>query len=84
MNGTVNQTLFHRRLSRRVRGLPAEVASHLINVPPLARRLSSSYARQLEAHKAALPELTAMEAQIVDGLRHNGVFITSLDTLAVL
>ncbi|QPF85529.1 hypothetical protein IC762_04150 [Bradyrhizobium genosp. L] len=83
MSRTVDQTPLHRRLSRRARGLPAEIASHLINVPALARRLSLSYERQLAQHKAKLPALSDMEAQIVAGLRQDGVFITSLETLAL-
>lgn len=82
MSPVVNPTLFHRRLLRRISGLPAEIASHLINVPPLAQRLASSYQRRLEQHKAKLPQLSGLERRIVAGLRQSGVFITSLQALA--
>lgn len=83
MTSAANQTQAHRRLLRRIRCFPAEIASHLINVPPLARLLSSLYRRELEKHRASLPKLSDMETQIVAGLRRDGVFITSLQALAL-
>jgi hypothetical protein len=83
MTIAVNHMLPHRRFLRRLRGFPAEIASHAINFPPLARGLSSAHRRALGTHKANLPKLSEMEAQIVAGLWRQGVFITSLQALAI-
>ncbi len=83
MNKTVDQTAVYRKLLRRARSFPAEVASRLINVPPLAQKLSSSYERGLSRHKASLPTLSGMDAQIVADLDQKGVHITSLAALGL-
>jgi hypothetical protein len=83
MNQTIDQTVFYRKLLRRARSFPAEVASRLIDIPPLAHKLASSYERQVAQHKPSLPQLPDLDAQIVAGLERNGVHITSLAALAL-
>jgi len=83
MMPTVDRTLAHRRLLRRIHGVPAEAASHVINFPPLAQLLSSAYRRGLEKHRASLPKLSDTESRIVAGLRRDGVVVTSLQALAL-
>ena len=79
----MNQTLIHRKLLRRVRSFPAEVAARIINIPLFANKLSSSYEREISRHKPRLPKLSETDAEIVAGLEQDGVYMTSLEALAL-
>jgi hypothetical protein len=77
----VNQTVIRSRVARRIRSLPAQCAARVINIPAVANRLSLGYERSKEKHKANLPNLSALDAEIVAGLERCGVYMTSLDAL---
>jgi hypothetical protein len=63
--------------------MPAQCAARVINIPAVANRLTESYQRSRERHKAKLPRLSAMDAEIVAGLDRCGVYMTSLDALSL-
>ena len=80
---TVNQTLLHRRVTRRIRSLPARWASRFINISMVEDRLFAAYEQAKSRYKAKLPKLPALDSEIVAGLERDGVFITSLDALGL-
>jgi len=58
-----------------------QISRPLPNIPAVANRLSGIYERSKERHKANLPTLSAMDAEIVAGVQRCGVCMTSLDAL---
>ena len=77
----VKQTAMRRRIARRIQSIPARCAARAINIPAVANRLAEIYERSIERHKASLPRLSAMDAEIVSGLERCGVYMTSLEAL---
>jgi len=77
----VNQTAMRRRIAKRIQSIPAQCAARAINIPAVANRLAKIYERSIEGHKASLPGLSAMDAEIVSGVERCGVYMTSLDAL---
>ena len=78
----MRHTLF-RRLKRKVRNLPSELALHAINVGFVERQLRAGYEGHRRRHEYLLPALRPGDARIVDGLRRDGVFVTSLAELGL-
>ncbi|WP_145927359.1 hypothetical protein [Bradyrhizobium neotropicale] len=77
----MKQNTLRYRVSRRARSLPAELASMLVGMPSVSRRLNGTYERARASHKPRLPKLSSLDMDIVAGLEKNGVYITSLDEL---
>ena len=77
----MKQTPMRRRIARRIQSVPAQCAARVINIPAVANRLDEIYEHSVERHKASLPGLSAMDAEIVSGLERCGVYMTSLDAL---
>lgn len=64
-----------------LRDLPARTALRVTNLAPLRRRLATRYEAAIAAHRHALPVLEGIDRLVVEGLRRDGVFVTSLRTL---
>jgi hypothetical protein len=79
----MNQTSLHYRLSRRIRSLPAQIASRAINMPTIERRLTEIYEQARMCYRSKLPELSDADAAIVAALEEKGVCITSLEALGL-
>lgn len=74
------------RLLERWRGLPdlpARTALRVTNLSWLRHLLGKRYAKALALHAPRLPKLAAEDQCIVEALSQTGVYITSLDRLAV-
>lgn len=63
--------------------LPARCALRLTNLKPIKKMLGARYEKALAAHQTLLPALSGIDAEIVAGLRRNGVHITSLEALGL-
>jgi len=72
-----------RAYSRKMRSLPANTAHRVLSIPSIQRRLERHYHDSLDAHASALPDLTGLDARICDGLRRDGIFVTSLEALGM-
>lgn len=79
----MDQSAFHYKLARRLRSLPAQIASRAINLPIIDARLTTTYERARALHAATLPALPPDDAAIVQGLEEKGVHITSLEALGL-
>lgn len=77
MPANVNQLLRHGA------SLPAFLAFHSLNLPPVEKRLFRSHIKAKETHKPSLPELSPVESRIVRELKQEGVSVTSLAELAI-
>lgn len=63
--------------------LPARCALRLANLKPVTNLLGSRYEKALAAHQPLLPTPSGIDAEIVAGLRRNGIYITSLAALGL-
>ena len=72
-----------RAYARKVRSLPANTAHRIVSMPSIQRRRETQYLESLDAHASALPDLTGLDARICEGLRQDGIFVTSLDALGM-
>jgi hypothetical protein len=72
-----------RAYARKVRSLPADTAHRIVSMPSVRRRLETRYHESLNAHASALPDLTGLDARICEGLRQDGIFVTSLQELGM-
>lgn len=66
-----------------LRDLPARTALRVANTTPFRRLLEAKYHAAVERHRPNLPALSGIDQQIVAGLHDAGVFITSLEALAI-
>ncbi|WP_395397015.1 hypothetical protein WBP07_30585 [Novosphingobium sp. BL-8A] len=76
------KTVFQKVLNR-LGDKPANLVFQLSNTPLMRRRLGKRYSRALDRHRPSLPKLEGIDREIVEGLRRDGVFITSLDALGL-
>ena len=72
-----------RAYARKMRSLPANTAHRIISMPSIQRRRETQYLKSLDAHASALPDLTGLDARIREGLRQDGIFVTSLEELGM-
>jgi hypothetical protein len=73
-----------RRLINKVLSLPADLACRLNSTDWFERLvLYPRYQQWQSRHRAALPVLDASEREIVDRLDREGIYITSLEALAI-
>ena len=72
-----------RGYARKLRSLPAHTAHAILSIPPIQRRLDTQYELDLHAHASALPDLSGLDQRICEGLRQDGIFVTSLHELGV-
>ena len=73
-------------LRDRIRGsadIPARWALRLTNTSPMRRVLAARYRKAIEANLAALPALSALDAEIVAAIERDGVYITTLEALGL-
>jgi hypothetical protein len=71
------------RLLRHGASLPALLAFHSFNLPPVEKWLFRSHIQAKEVYKSRLPELSPVESRIVYELKQEGVSMTSLAELAM-
>lgn len=72
------------RLRARVAGMrdtPARMALRLTNVGAVRRTLARRYEASVARHRAAMPALAGIDRDILEGLRRDGVFVTTLAAL---
>ncbi|WFU07162.1 hypothetical protein QA648_35235 (plasmid) [Rhizobium sp. CB3171] len=79
---TVRNTI-PRKIYRRLRNLPSELALWVINLPAIEARLRTSYKQARIGHLARLPKLSDQDAEIVEGLNRDGVYVTTLASLGL-
>lgn len=72
-----------RAYARKLRSLPANAAHRIISLPSIQNHRDIRYRNRLSAHAPALPALTGIDADICEGLRREGVFVTSLAELGI-
>jgi hypothetical protein len=72
-----------RAYARKIPALPAHAAHRVMSWPPIRSRRDIRYENRLRAHASALPALTGVYARICEGLRRDGIFITSLAELDI-
>ncbi|MBW8745189.1 MAG: 2OG-Fe(II) oxygenase [Sphingomonas sp.] len=72
-----------RSYVRKLRSFPANTAHRIISIPAIQRRLEKEYQDTLSVHASALPDLTGLDARICEGLRQDGIFVTSLEALGM-
>lgn len=70
-----------RKIYRRVRNLPSELALWVINRPTIEAKLRTSYDRARTDHLSSLPKLCDQDAEIVERLNSDGVCVTTLSSL---
>jgi hypothetical protein len=68
---------------RKVREAPARLGSFIVALPRVASRLEANYQRTKREYARQLPVIVEHDRAIIDGLRTNGVFVTSLEALSI-
>jgi hypothetical protein len=68
------------KLARRAAATPSAVALRGMNLPVVLDALERTHRAARERHRGT-PALAAHEAEVVDGLERNGVFVTHIDAL---
>lgn len=66
-----------------MRNLPARMALRCTNVNMVNRRLMRRHDKELALYRSRLPQLSGIDLQIVEGLRRDGIFITTLAALGL-
>ena len=59
------------------------IALRVLNMPAIERKLYRRYLKAKTAHRPKLPALSGLEAEIVEGLRRDGLFVTTLAALGI-
>jgi hypothetical protein len=72
-----------RNYARRARDATARLALHASNTTPVKQLLAARYDNALTRHRPSLPDVSGITADIVAGLRKDGVYVTSLRALGV-
>jgi len=75
------QVIARRR--RWLRDLPARTALKLFNRPRVRILLGRRYGKALHVHQPTLPQLSAMDAEIVAALEKDGIFFTTIEALGL-
>ena len=65
------------------RDLPARIALRCTNLTIVNRWLMQGHEKELALHRDRLPHLSGIDFQIVEGLRRDGIFITTLAALGL-
>jgi hypothetical protein len=76
------QTLLAER-RRWLSDLPARTTLKLMNRPRIRTALARRHSNALLKHQPALPRLSGIDAQIVDGLKAHGIYVTTLEALGL-
>lgn len=66
-----------------MRDLPARLALRCTNIGVIDRLLDRRHAKALAMYKGSMPILTGIDLKIVEGLRRDGIFMTSLAKLGL-
>ena len=72
-----------RKIYRKARNVPADLALRTINIPMVENRLRARHEQAKDRHVPDLPQLSAEDLEIVEGLKRDGVHMTSLASLAL-
>ena len=72
-----------KRLFQHGASVPAHLAFQSLNLPPVEKRLFRHHISAKHAHRANLPQLSALESQIAGQMTEKGVAVTSLAELAL-
>ena len=74
------------QLADRIKGLPdfpARTALRVTNMAPVRAMLESRHCKALAKHAGNLPDIGALDREIVDAVRRDGVYVTSLAALGI-
>ena len=74
---------FRSKAIRRVRSIPAQLATKAINLAPISARLDRSYERKRVMFRSSLIPMEGLDLAIINDLRQNGVFMTTLSELNI-
>jgi hypothetical protein len=77
------RTSIPRKIYRKARNAPSELALWTINRASIETRLQALHDQAQRDHASRLPQLTFSDTEIVEGLKRDGVFVTSLASLAL-
>jgi hypothetical protein len=72
-----------RKIYRKARNIPADLALRTINIPMVENRLRARHEQARDRHEPDLPKLSAADMEIVNTLHRDGVHMTSLASLAL-
>lgn len=62
---------------------PADLGCRIVALPPVASRLDANYEKAKREYARHVPSIVGDDQTIIDGLRTNGVFVTSLEQLNI-
>jgi hypothetical protein len=82
----LRMNFFHRALNFGVNKLlqiPANLGGRVVALPPVAARLEDRHEKAKREFAGHLPRLGDRDQTIIDGLKTNGVFVTSLEQLDI-
>jgi hypothetical protein len=65
----------------KVFGAPANLGCRIVALPQIASRLDANYEATKREHARHVPAVIGNDKAIIDGLKTNGVFVTSLEEL---
>jgi hypothetical protein len=77
------RTTIPRKIYRKARNAPSELALWTINIASIENRLRALHDQAQRDHEASLPPLSPDDMAIVEGLKRDGVYMTSLASLAL-
>jgi hypothetical protein len=62
---------------------PADLGCHIVALPQVASRLDARYQSTKREHAPRIPKVIDDDKEIIDGLKANGVFVTSLENMRI-
>lgn len=65
----------------KIKRIPNKIKRELLQFPALKAALELAYIKEVEQHVDCLPEISPVDSILVDSLRQEGVFVTSLQAL---
>jgi hypothetical protein len=77
------RTSIPRKIYRKARNAPSELALWAINLASIESRLRALHDRAQRDHADSLPQLSYSDTEVVEGLKRDGVSVTSLASLAL-
>ena len=67
----------------KILGAPANLGCRIVAMPSVASRLNANYEATKREYARYLPSVVGDDQKIINGLRTNGVFVTSLQELSI-
>lgn len=68
---------------QKIKRIPKKLKREFLRIPPIKTLSEQAYQKSLAQHRNNLPSISSDDSPVLDSLQQEGVFVTSLDSLAI-